>query len=413
MKKILVAVFVLSLFGCAVQTQPPTVATFNWQPVQDATWYLLEVYDGANTQAPQVHRSWYTAEQVANCDPECSVTISLEEGNYYAQVMDWGAYGYGTWTQVDYYFGEYVPPPPPPTVWTVPTDGTFAEAMETMTDCGTVYINADIAEPAIVYGTARAASYIVPDYGCNWNIIGVGSPVVTYDPQSPPYYYEAPGIVMLVNNSHKTSFTGLHFIGTRMLGDGINQETGTPIDKDISLLLNAPGDMDIIGNEFEQFGHVGAKSYYTTGNILYEDNICHDGGFTSRDHCVYFTGGAYVIERGNKAWNITGGGFGLDTGHWSDGGIVENNIVVNSGYGIWSGYGRGQIIRNNFAMNSAYYDLGIFGGGHVFTDNVSPIIYSERSCGAIVTNWCADPIPNDFYNNGNYYETISHPDRIE
>ena len=74
--------------------------TFSWTGVSDATWYLVEVFTSGGTQ---VYRKWYTSAQ-AGCSggTACSVTppetASLANGNYKWHILDYGAYGYGTWT---------------------------------------------------------------------------------------------------------------------------------------------------------------------------------------------------------------------------------------------------------------------------------------------------------------------------
>jgi len=406
MRKTIALVLLVMLSTCAT-VQVDIVATFHWTPTDGATWYLLEVYDGAGTSAPQVFRQWYTSAQ-AGC-PDCKITVPLAEKDYYAQVLDYGAYGYGTWREVEYYFSVPPTPIPPPLVWHVPTDGAFADAMNEMTDCGTVYIDVDIAEPAISYGASRAASYIIPDYGCDWHIIGNGS-IVTYDPRNPPYYYDAPGVLMMVKSSHKTTVEGLHFVGTMVLGDGVN------IDRDICLLLDAPGDMDVIGNEFEQCGHAGFKHFYGEGVFLVDGNTFHDNGFTSRDHHTYLPGGGEYVIRNNRGWNASGWCVGYGNVFYTTGAQIYGNVCWDNGGGISVGVGSNADVHDNISIGN---DRGLWleGGGNViynnvFMESVIEDVYSERSCGAIVTNWCADPVPNDFYGGGNIYEVISHPDRI-
>ena len=74
--------------------------TFSWTGLSNATWYLLEVYTSTGTQ---VHRKWYTSAQT-NCagGTACSVvppeTAGLANGDYKWRMLDYGAYGYGTWT---------------------------------------------------------------------------------------------------------------------------------------------------------------------------------------------------------------------------------------------------------------------------------------------------------------------------
>ncbi|MFZ5886035.1 MAG: choice-of-anchor Q domain-containing protein, partial [Chloroflexota bacterium] len=74
--------------------------TFSWTGQSDATWYLLEIYtpDGS----VQVFRKWYTSTQTGCTDgTACSVsppeTAGLS-GSYKWRILDYGPYGYGTWT---------------------------------------------------------------------------------------------------------------------------------------------------------------------------------------------------------------------------------------------------------------------------------------------------------------------------
>jgi len=75
--------------------------TFTWSGLPNATWYLLEVYtaDGST----QVFRKWYTSPQTGcSSGTACSIvpleTASLASGAYKWRILDYGAYGYGTWT---------------------------------------------------------------------------------------------------------------------------------------------------------------------------------------------------------------------------------------------------------------------------------------------------------------------------
>jgi len=74
--------------------------TFSWTGQSNATWYLLEV------QTPGgglVFRKWYTSAQ-AGCSggTACSIvpaeTAGLANGDYKWHILDYGAYGYGTWS---------------------------------------------------------------------------------------------------------------------------------------------------------------------------------------------------------------------------------------------------------------------------------------------------------------------------
>ena len=74
--------------------------TFHWTGISPATWYLVEVYTLGGAQA---FRQWYTAEQ-AGCSGggACAVTPAelggLANGDYRWILLDYGDYGYGSWT---------------------------------------------------------------------------------------------------------------------------------------------------------------------------------------------------------------------------------------------------------------------------------------------------------------------------
>jgi len=69
--------------------------------LSNATWYLLEVYTADGSV--QVFRKWYTSPQTGcSGGTGCSIvppeTAGLANGNYKWRILDYGAYGYGTWT---------------------------------------------------------------------------------------------------------------------------------------------------------------------------------------------------------------------------------------------------------------------------------------------------------------------------
>jgi len=73
--------------------------TFSWTGQSDATWYLLEVYTAGGTQ---VFRKWYTSAQTG-CAGGTACSVSPPEtaglsGSYKWRILDYGSYGYGTWT---------------------------------------------------------------------------------------------------------------------------------------------------------------------------------------------------------------------------------------------------------------------------------------------------------------------------
>jgi len=73
---------------------------YNWTGHTDATWYLLQVQTSAGDP---VFLKWYTADAVGcaggtACDVTPAETLGLENGSYRWRVLDYGAYGYGSWT---------------------------------------------------------------------------------------------------------------------------------------------------------------------------------------------------------------------------------------------------------------------------------------------------------------------------
>jgi uncharacterized repeat protein (TIGR02543 family) len=72
---------------------------FSWTGISEATWYLLEVYTSGGTQ---VFYKWYTSAQTGCAGgTACAVTpstLSLPSGDYKWRILDYGAYGYGTYT---------------------------------------------------------------------------------------------------------------------------------------------------------------------------------------------------------------------------------------------------------------------------------------------------------------------------
>jgi uncharacterized repeat protein (TIGR02543 family) len=80
--------------------------TFYWTGFAEAAQYQLEVYD--QTSGVRLFKQWFTAAAAAcNTDTSCQVTPSalagLANGNYRWRIQDYGAYGYGPWSQYLYF----------------------------------------------------------------------------------------------------------------------------------------------------------------------------------------------------------------------------------------------------------------------------------------------------------------------
>ena len=73
--------------------------SFHWTGLANATWYLLEVFRSDDTQ---MLYQWYTAEQVGCASgTDCAVTpagLNLANGDYKWHLLDYGEYGYGSFT---------------------------------------------------------------------------------------------------------------------------------------------------------------------------------------------------------------------------------------------------------------------------------------------------------------------------
>jgi len=74
--------------------------TFSWTGVTGGTWYLVQILAADDSVILQ---QWYTAD-TAGCsgDLSCAVspaeTLNLANGNYKWRILDYGDYGYGSWS---------------------------------------------------------------------------------------------------------------------------------------------------------------------------------------------------------------------------------------------------------------------------------------------------------------------------
>ena len=78
-------------------TPPSWNGSFQWSGVTGASRYYLELLKADNTL---VHRRWYYAD-VSCVDLTCAVTPAigtLPGGGYKWRLLDYGSYGYGSWT---------------------------------------------------------------------------------------------------------------------------------------------------------------------------------------------------------------------------------------------------------------------------------------------------------------------------
>jgi hypothetical protein len=74
--------------------------TFSWTGVTGGTWYLVQVQTNDDTIVLQ---KWYTADATAcSGDLSCAVspaeTLTLANGDYKWRILDYGDYGYGSWS---------------------------------------------------------------------------------------------------------------------------------------------------------------------------------------------------------------------------------------------------------------------------------------------------------------------------
>jgi predicted outer membrane repeat protein len=74
--------------------------TFSWTGYPDSSWYFLQVQKSDGTP---VFDAWYTNGQ-SGCDTDTSCVIApaealrLANGDYQWRILDYGSYGYGSWT---------------------------------------------------------------------------------------------------------------------------------------------------------------------------------------------------------------------------------------------------------------------------------------------------------------------------
>ena len=74
--------------------------TFSWTGVSGASWYLVQVQAADDTVILQ---KWYTADAVGcsgdfSCIVSPTETLNLTNGDYKWRILDYGGYGYGSWT---------------------------------------------------------------------------------------------------------------------------------------------------------------------------------------------------------------------------------------------------------------------------------------------------------------------------
>ena len=72
---------------------------FHWTGLANATWYLLEVFRSDDTQ---MLYQWYTSARAGGSGGHglCSHAggLNLANGDYKWHLLDYGEYGYGTFT---------------------------------------------------------------------------------------------------------------------------------------------------------------------------------------------------------------------------------------------------------------------------------------------------------------------------
>ncbi len=85
---------------------------FDWTGYPDSTWYFLQVQELDGTP---VFDAWYLSGQ-AGCDVDTSCGIApaqalrLANGDYQWRILDYGAYGYGSWTPFQSFTLNITPP---------------------------------------------------------------------------------------------------------------------------------------------------------------------------------------------------------------------------------------------------------------------------------------------------------------
>jgi outer membrane protein assembly factor BamB len=86
--------------------------TFNWTGFPDSSWYFLQVQKADGTA---VFDAWYTNGQ-SGCEGDTSCVIApaqalrLANGDYRWRILDYGSYGYGSWTPFQSFTLNIAPP---------------------------------------------------------------------------------------------------------------------------------------------------------------------------------------------------------------------------------------------------------------------------------------------------------------
>ncbi len=164
----LVAEPVVSVLGQPAGTKTSFDNIYHWTGIPSATWYIVEVSNSAGTV---LATRWVTPVQ-ANCPTtglgcytNALAFLKLSNGNYKWRVLDYGAYGYGNWTEFTNF--TVAVPATPPMATTISPAGTLTSFNGTYTWTGNSTATWYILEVSTSTGTVLATRWVTPaQAGC-------------------------------------------------------------------------------------------------------------------------------------------------------------------------------------------------------------------------------------------------------
>lgn len=166
---------------------------------------------------------------------------------------------------------------------------------------------------------------------------------------------------------------GITIIGTHAAGDSPGGG-----DLDCNVLVQNNQGITLDHCTLTGFGHCGVKTLI--GDLTIGNCTIEDGGFTSRDHCIYISNTGAVVIQNTTLQRAAGYGahlYGTPAGVVIEDCIITDNgkvLQTDAGGGIlMNGNGGHQIRRNSITANHGYGGLVFYQAASInntITDNI-------------------------------------------
>lgn len=228
------------------------------------------------------------------------------------------------------------------------TDAGFPSvnaALDNVLSGGTVYVRAGTYQE--LHQTDRCYNIVRPVTIQAYN---GETAILTYPPGNPPLT-AAGEYGYIIKHNNNVILDGLTIIGTYDEGDSVSQDT------DVSVSIGTSGHGIIKNCTFQKWGHAAIKYGVIAGTVTIENNVFQAGGFTTRDHHIYISGGDTTLISGNSFAGATGWGVHLYS-YANNVTVTGNTITANYGGIVVTGEGHiidGNTITDNIGGNGIYF----------------------------------------------------------